>query len=141
MGNYCKNWAPFSSSNIWSHCNHNLFSGLLSNSCLHRRQCSSVSRRHRNGSRPSHKDDSDCQQSSCKSLLSTHFVVFNSMVIVNEIAYVWIRTADLWWQKRPLYQLHHKHISLLIRKCISILTWPKIIMELLYSFIMGTTFN
>ena len=27
----------------------------------------------------------------------------------------WIRTADLWYQKRPLYQLSHNHCPLYVR--------------------------
>ena len=26
----------------------------------------------------------------------------------------WIQTADLWYQKRPLYQLSHNHFPMLI---------------------------
>ena len=29
--------------------------------------------------------------------------------MVNKIADDWIRTADLWWRKRTLYQLRHNH--------------------------------
>ena len=44
--------------------------------------------------------------------------VFSIMLIVNNInikfADDWIRTADLWYQKRPLYQLSHNHFPYLL---------------------------
>ena len=38
------------------------------------------------------------------------FFVFPMQYIVNENANDWIRTAELWCQKRPIYPLRHHHI-------------------------------
>ena len=38
------------------------------------------------------------------------FFVFPMQYIVNENANDWIRTAELWCQKRPIYHLRHHHI-------------------------------
>ena len=36
-------------------------------------------------------------------------IQFFAKLIVNNIANDWIRTMDLWYWKRPLYQLRHNH--------------------------------
>ena len=41
-----------------------------------------------------------------------YFRLFNAIVRIN-FANDWIRTADLWSQKRPLYQLSHNHFPFL----------------------------
>ena len=46
-------------------------------------------------------------------LFLIHFRLFNTIyyiqLIENKIADDWIRTADLWCRKRPLYQPRHNH--------------------------------
>ena len=47
--------------------------------------------------------------------LFIYFRLFNTQLTVNKssiykkIANDWIRTADLWYLKQPLYQLSHNH--------------------------------
>ena len=55
-------------------------------------------------------------------LFFLYFRLFNTgfliKVIVNNIAVDWIRTVDLWFWKRPLYQLRHNHCPTTIVKCV-----------------------
>ena len=48
-----------------------------------------------------------------------YFRLFNTQLTVNKcsinFADDWIRTADLWYWKRPLYQLSHNHYLIFIR--------------------------
>ena len=53
-----------------------------------------------------------------------YFRIFNTQLTVNKcslnFADDWIRTADLWYRKRPLYQLSHHHcqsIHFVMRDC------------------------
>ena len=46
-------------------------------------------------------------------LFNTQLTVYNNCSILINFADDWIRTADLWYWKRPLYQLSHNHFPFL----------------------------
>ena len=53
-------------------------------------------------------------------LIHEKYVIFDSKVYFLPIQFIvhtnfaddWIRTADLWCRKQPMYQLHHNHKSI-----------------------------
>ena len=51
------------------------------------------------------------------SLFSSFQYTVDSKQMFNKFADDWIRTADLWYRKRPLYQLSHHHCPLLVISC------------------------